>query len=353
MATTVLYKKDSDKHQKEYETKTIINPLKKLIPKASSGRLRGIKLPKYIIFKIDEANKVLNLYIQEQDALKDGNPIKLNAACCNMQTDNAAFEGWAICLKAWMPDKIEKVVLGWDIPETQDENTHYNRFLYRVLRFSQQYEWFSVMAKNATRVENFNNQYNELEINYSNSDPKKKEGSPENAVEYEFVKTPQLSTQIKQHYDLLNLDHLLHVGVRAHKKPLFTGGQSAIDLWGLNNRVLTIIELKYSQNKTPNTKVGIISELFLYSCIIRDMACGILPTPHNAILEHERELFSTIKSVEIIKAEMLADSFHPLIENTKVFDVLNQTCSSFKGKTIEYGMTTYSYDRNKLIIYDR
>lgn len=115
MATTVNYKKSPETEQSKYETNHIINPLKKLIPKAASGRSRGIKLPKYIVFKIDEVTKTLFLYIQEQDAIQDGKAIKLNATTCNMQTDNAAFEGWAICLKSWLPNIVEKVVLGWDM----------------------------------------------------------------------------------------------------------------------------------------------------------------------------------------------------------------------------------------------
>ncbi|MCQ2182145.1 MAG: hypothetical protein MJY89_01910 [Bacteroidales bacterium] len=350
MATTVIYKKDLDQKQTGNETNLIINPLKKLIPKAASGRSRGIKLPKYIVFKIDEVTKTLFLYIQEQDAIQDGKAIKLNATTCNMQTDNAAFEGWAICLKSWLPDLVEKVVLGWDMPTVEKENAHYYRFLYRVLRFTQQYSWFSVLPMNAARVAEFESQYNNLSINFSNSDPDKKEDSPENAVEYEFVKTPFLSAKIKHHYDLLNLDHQLHVGVKSHNKQLFTGGQSAIDLWGLNNRVLTIIELKYSHKKTPNTKVGIISELFLYACIMRDLIGGIIPVPHNAKLEHERELFAKIGTVEIIKAEMLADAYHPMIENDKVFDTLNNNSTKEEGATIVYGRTIYSYDRKKLTI---
>lgn len=350
MATKVIYKKDGNKQQKDYEKNIIIGPIKKMVPKSQTGRSRGIKLPKYIVFKIDEVSKSLNLYIEEQDAKKDGLPIKLNATCCNMQTDNAAFEGWAVCLKAWMPDSIEKVVLGWDMPSPDKENLHYNRFLYRVLRFSQQYDWFSVSTKNAARVKQFEKEYFDLAINFSNDDPRKKEDSPENAVEYEFVKTPDLSTKLKTYYDLQNLDHQLHVGVKAHGKQLFTGGQSAIDLWGLNDNVLTIIELKYNYKKSLNTKVGIISELFLYACIMNDMIQGVIPAPLNAKLEQERFLFSKVCSLKKIKAEMLADIFHPLIECGEVFNILNNNTATANGVQVSFGFTKYSYDRKHLCI---
>jgi len=48
----------------------------------------------------------------------------------NMQTNAAAFEGWALALKRWLPD-VAGVELSWDF----DGNVcgpHYQRFLYRT-----------------------------------------------------------------------------------------------------------------------------------------------------------------------------------------------------------------------------
>ena len=99
----------------------------------------GIKLPKYISFFITD--NTLTIDIREQECVNaSGCDESLNATCNNMQTDNAAFEGWAVCLKAWLLE-CENVRLKWDIPT--ERNKHYNRFLYRVLRFSEAFpSWF-------------------------------------------------------------------------------------------------------------------------------------------------------------------------------------------------------------------
>ena len=138
--TEILEYKKS-KTQNIYESNNIIQPIKAKVPEADSGRTHSIKLPKYISFIIQEKTKTLQIYIQDCKVIP-------NPTCNNMQSDNAAFEGWAICLKAWLPEQIERVCLKWDSPNvkfmTPNNKQHYNRFLYRALRFSQQYNWFSI-----------------------------------------------------------------------------------------------------------------------------------------------------------------------------------------------------------------
>lgn len=69
----------------------------------------------------------------------------------NMQEDSAAFEGWIIVLKTWMPDIIKYVELDFDIPPLPDgaygnpQAGHYNRFLYRLHNMLRLFpEWFFV-----------------------------------------------------------------------------------------------------------------------------------------------------------------------------------------------------------------
>ena len=162
------YKKS--KSQFAYEKEKIIQPIKAIVPKARRGRNHSIKLPKYISFVIQETTRTLQIYIQEQDGICDGRKVILNATCNNMQSDNAAFEGWAICLKAWLPEHVERVSLKWDSPNdklmTPNNKQHYNRFLYRVLRFSQQYSWFSIDDKNKWEVDGFKEELYDLIEDY-------------------------------------------------------------------------------------------------------------------------------------------------------------------------------------------
>jgi hypothetical protein len=51
------------------------------------------------------------------------------------------------------------------------------------------------------------------------------------------------------------------------KYSIFTGKRSAIDFWTVTSKTLNIIELK----KGDNTKIGVLSELFFYTCFTRDV----------------------------------------------------------------------------------
>lgn len=342
--TIVNYRKD--KAQDNYEKLLFIDPLKALIPKSINNRDRSIKLPKYIVFCLGD-EKCLLLDIQEQPAINgEGEARKINATCCNMQTDYAAFEGWAVCLRAWFPEKIETVSLRWDIPAAELRNSHYRRFLFRVWRFSKLYDWFTVDAANRGEVENFIKNFNKLTINSSNSDPKQRDNL-ENHTEYDFVKKTSIAEVFKSYYGIDNFDHQLHMGIKKDGSQYFPGGQSAIDLWGRRDNSITVIELK-----CDNTKVGIISELFLYVCVVIDIAKGNIEAPSVCKLDHERLLFTNINSVTVFHAEMLANKYHPLLEKQAVLDILNNNLSGKEGVQLMFGKTTFAYnsETQKLVL---
>ena len=342
--TSVQYRKDEA--QNKYEKVNFIDPLKKMIPKSESGRKRSIKLPKYIVFRLTELKQLI-IDIQEQPATKsNGESTTINATCCNMQTDNAAFEGWAVCLKAWFPYRIHEVILRWDKPSEEMKNPHYRRFLFRAWRFEQLYDWFTIDEYNRREIIEFAKNYNNLRINSSNSDPEQK-GNLENRTEYFFVKETHLARQFKDYYKTDNFDHQLHVGIKRGKEQFFTGGQSAIDLWGRKESTLTVVELK-----CDNIMVGIISELFLYICIAISLAKGEISTPNTCVLEHESTLFANIRKVNTFHAEMLADEFHPLLDNEAVLSILNDNVSVNEGVKLYFGKTLFSFneDTKTLII---
>lgn len=131
----ILYENLSSKRKSE---KPILDKLRDKHHAFSNGagRRRAIKFSDYTDIRIE--NECLHIRI---DHKKSGKDLK-NPVAENMQTDGAAFEGWAICLKSWLPDEINRVSLTWDKPE---KNTgHYNRFLYRVWKFKEMYDWFSM-----------------------------------------------------------------------------------------------------------------------------------------------------------------------------------------------------------------
>ena len=115
MATEVNYIKDNNAEQLAHEKDMIVDLRDKV--KLACGISRSIKLPKYIYFNIKD-DLTLSISIKEMEATENGLAIMKNPVCENMQKDNAAFEGWTICLKSWLAN-IDKVELSWDIPSGQ------------------------------------------------------------------------------------------------------------------------------------------------------------------------------------------------------------------------------------------
>lgn len=301
----------------------------------------NIKLPQYISF-IFEADSTLLIYIQEQ--IDDsGEPI--NALTKNMQGDNSAFEGWAVVLKAWCPDKVSKVRLKWDVPLGKEDNPHYRRFCYRVVKMLDAYEWFSIDSANSNSMLSFKqNELTNLKNNCGNKIPEKKfkHGGAvgENAVEYDMVHEQDFPNKMCEKYDVECINHQLPVGVKKNGESFFAGSKAAIDLWGMRGNELTIIELKYE-----NKMVGIISELFFYVNIIRDMILGNIDKP-TSILSYEKELYMRIKNMKKIHARMLADIYHPLIEKKEVFEILDN--STYKDIPIDYKKDIFKYTPSSL-----
>lgn len=265
-------------------------------------QVNRIKLPEYIDFKIKDST----LYMAIKPSKRE-NGIVVNYVTENMQTDNAAFEGWAICLKTWLPEKIEKVCLKWT-PLVSDDNLHYNRFLYRAVRFSEAYDWFSIDYSLKEIVDMFKNKLTALANNFGNKEPSKPNSRGEKYLEYMIVHKHEL--KFKKELEIEYLNHQLPVGVKRNGKSFFTGRASAIDLWGLKGDTISIFELKYK-----NKMVGIISELFLYTCIIRDMILNVIAAPNSNECKRECEkvLYSRISNITEIKACMLSEVYHPLV----------------------------------------
>ena len=312
--------------------------VKELKIKTKNGH---ITLPDYISFILEKDSTIL-LYIQEQ---KTDNGDIINALTGIMQADNSAFEGWAIVLKAWCPDKASKVRLKWDVPSSGNSNSnpHYRRFCYRVIKMCEAYEWFSIDETNKVDIETFKQELKDLQNNCGNNKPEKKfktgGGVGENAVEYDMVHEQDFPQKMCNKYSVDNIYHQLPVGVKKNGDSFFAGTKAAIDLWGMHDNEITIIELKYDSKM-----VGIISELFFYVNIIRDIIKGDIAKP-TAVLAYEKELYRRINGMNCIHGRMLADKYHPLITND-VFRILND--SAYKDVPIDYDYETYKYTSSTL-----
>ena len=168
------------------------------------------------------------------------------------------------------------------VGEYLGERGHYYRFLYRALRFSGQYPWFSLDERLEEVVKSFE-AFLENNKTFTNNYPtgvkekvkNLKDGKEtENSVEDLFADDVwQKSVEGKKICDKFGekIYRQLPVGLfyeeKKENKAVFTGGSSAIDLWTCDEDSITVFELKL----TPNKKVGIISELFFYCNYMRDM----------------------------------------------------------------------------------
>ena len=238
----------------------------------------------------------------------------------NMQDDAVAFEGWALTLKRWA--KYDKVILSWDkklYPNTDTRYGHYQRFLFRVTNFAADFKsWFSVKPSCIPYLTDLDIK---VKGTYYLSSPKKsrsiiKPKGKEGILEFEYSFGKWLS-DLKNATNASFLDRQLPMGVFRVKvsepTAIFSRGKSAIDIWGINkNNELLIFELKAE----GNNKIGIITELYFYCCVMQRVQKGQFK--YEKVVPPIDKIAKTNK----IKAYYFAPELHPLIDRTLV-DYIN------------------------------
>lgn len=256
----------------------------------------------------------------------------------NMQRDSAAFEGWAIVVKRWIK-KIDRVIIKWDDPTfssiSKNEMQHYQRFLFRAKRFSEAYSWLDIDTSNKDCFRQLAiDKGKEIILNTPSEErsrefKEKKElhTYSESQLEEFILSDKEACEQFKRTFDLKIVDNQLPVGVFEGKKnnetKIFTGGKSAIDIWGINSKgEFCLFELKNAKN----SKVGALSEMLFYSFVIQDVINGVLKFDSTTYIG-----LKNIQEAKRVKCFLLAPSTHPLIDS-EVFLLLNKSSSG-----IEYG----------------
>jgi hypothetical protein len=270
-----------------------------------SNKMRNIKIPSGINFTITS------------DTVK----IKLssNAVSTNLQKDDGAFEGWALVLKRW--GKYQNVIISWEKPNLID-NGHYQRFLFRLKHFSQDFNsWFSIDKDCQIFLDDLKiKQGKKHLLNIPSKRGDKVSPNPEAKLEDRFV-NKDLRKDLMNISNATSLYRQLPVGVFENivskASSIFTGGKSAIDIWGINNsNELLVFELKADNNE----KVGIISELYFYVSVLqmlrtKNFEYGDCLDEHKHLLE--------ISGTTRIKAYFLSPTLHPLVDK-KILELLNE-----------------------------
>lgn len=247
----------------------------------------------------------------------------------NMQENSSAFEGWAVVIKATLPE-IKRVLLDWKDPkynpkEENAQKAHYNRFLMRVASFKRGYAWFDVKNYRKVEIDEMQNLLDSktLVVNFPEKRQSDEGNKSEADLERKLVKLWREEVPIT--------DEQLPVGIFTSGEvttanTLTPGGASQIDLWQLYDKTMHIYELKTESNKS----VGIISELMFYVCTIRNIVDGLIKYPDLTKAEPYRQFkdFANAvrnKEIDRVIGYFTAAKFHPLIEKQRdaIKNILN------------------------------
>lgn len=265
----------------------------------------------------------------------------------NMQTDAGAFEGWLLVLKSLYDGNCyENLCCSWERSYTPNDG-HYQRFLYRMIRFRQQVDWFRVAPESEDHLNDsivlkpdgstkpdttffINMPSRARDITRPNEHENSSRGSEHDLEKYYYSNPTTLLEAIGWQGDL---QRQLPVGVFSgsvsDNSRVFSGGKSAVDLWSFDTeKGIALFELK----KPDNCKVGAISELFFYCSVIKDVAEGVFQYENPC--EYEQRLLA----IRRVTGFILAGKLHPLLANGRVVELLNR---SFNPQGMFFGYLQY------------
>lgn len=284
-----------------------------------SSKNKRVRFPQNIDFVLDD--HILTMKLHASDLVN------------NMQTDSASFEGWAIVLKYYLPE-ISQVVIDWENVEPNKlkngnasaEQLHYNRFLFRLAKFVETYQWaFVIPGKNVPIIPNG------LLCNFPTGNSKSIDDHEKNSKKTndEYTLECDYVMRKKDMYDVM--DHQLPVGLFINKvsaresNAYTTGRKGAIDIWAIKDSTFYLFELK----KPDNKKLGIISELMFYVNVVAGLMSHEIMYDIDKVDENHRGfmyLYNAYKnnSIKRINAIMLADNLHSLI-NDNLIDFINES----------------------------
>lgn len=264
--------------------------------------------------------------------------LSVEAVTANMQTNAAAFEGWALALRRWAGART--VSLGWSEPESYSSgrlDPHYERLMYRAVRFAELFPWFELRA-----------------------DTGKARGIAEDASLRRLLNTPAQRKGLKAASLAARRDHrawlderemecslrgaaglISHFGLVAPRfdqqfpvglfevpisqssvkeaNRIFPGRKGAIDLVCADGDRFWLFELKAGDN----IPLGAISELLFYTSVMRDARRGHFDFADGA-WAHCDVTGQDVKSAREFVAVLLGDSIHPLLDDPTIWRDINQ-----------------------------
>lgn len=290
-------------------------------------KLEGVIIPERLKFKNDGDILILTMSQEGVNSI--------------MQEDASAFEAWALLGKG---RGYAKVKLEKEKNITIEKQLHYNRFLYRIMRFSELFDWFTISKELEKEIEEFRNKYfNGQTLVYNvPTDEGEEPSNLEGVMEYYFVNhtfetNRVLGLDAEQYYRQLPVG--LFYDRATGENSIFTRKKSAIDFWGITKNTLNIVELK-AGNKY---KMGALTELLFYVCFMRDFykEKGAKPCEETTYRGLDK-LINT--NIEKVRGILLVEKEHP---NWKeAYDELKK--ASLKDERICFAENIIKYKHEEL-----
>lgn len=298
----------------------------------------GVKLrafPRDITIAYDDSEHILTMtLLPKAVGLGKGDAV-------NMQDNAAAFEAWCFIIKAYTNIKNLKIMLDIDgvcndrYVDGIPSNGHLGRFLYRILKFKEQYgKCFLLSDELEAMRKNFADFLRSGK--FVNNEPSKEAEDDEDVLGTEGYVEKRFCDDGSKREEILEvqgknvvMNRQLPVGLFKNEKSdataVFTGKKSAIDFWLLDKNELNIYELK-----AKNKMVGILTEIFFYSNYMRDVYWHkSLEKKDNVTIRNPQKtdrsynkLCGGIENITKITGWILADEFHPLITDA-VINIMN------------------------------
>lgn len=293
-----------------------------------------------------------------QEAAGFSNPI-------NMQDTRACFEAWCLIIKAKTSNSGLEIELDVDgitvasYPGGKPANGHLGRFLYRILKFSEQYAgWFQLSPILDNLKNNFKTYLDSHKFVTSapSGGPKKDIANYnlESYVEYLFCDSISAQKDILGLSSGTTIDRQLPVSLfdatKSNTTGVFTGGKSAIDFWAVDGDTINVYELK-----SDNPMVGIITEVFFYSNYVHDVFISKSLDHGKGRVEIEDgtyRSYNKIIAVKQVKGIMLSNSnrkgWHSSLDalsRTEIKEIMNENDMS---EAIQYEFLEYQLNPLKI-----
>lgn len=309
------------------------------------------KFPGDISLNYDNPPKLVMTLTQEAGGFSE-KPI-------NMQDNSACFEAWCLIIKAQTSNpglKIELDVDGITVasyPSRKPVNGHLGRFLYRILKFSEQYkQWFELSPALEEIKKNFKNYLdtNKFEtnapLNEAETDlDKLLNKGLERYVEQLLVDTGSYKTKILKLSSASaivgrQLPVGLFVGTKAKDHVVFTGGTSAADFWAVDGDTVKVYELK-----SKNPMVGIITEIFFYSNYVCDVFIEkgnkMNPNkPKKYYRNYDKIKGKKVQGIMLSNSDGWHASLKDVASRNQIIDIMNDNSIE---KKIQYAWIEYNF----------